>query len=93
MLSLFLLALQVTSTGGLYRVQLLPEPFQEIGPLLPLTWAVNGMQSIVTGGAQADGLTAALALALFGLVSALLAAAVTTGKRRTQMLDRMLRTA
>ncbi len=39
------------------------------------------------------GLTAALVLALFGLVSALLTAAVTAGKRRTQMLDRMLRTA
>ncbi|MET1044491.1 MAG: YhgE/Pip family protein [Microbacteriaceae bacterium] len=91
--SLFLLALQIASTGGLYPAQVLAEPFQAIGPFLPLTWAVTAMQSVVTGGAQADALTAVVALALFGVVSALLATAVTARKRRTQMVDRMLQTA
>ena len=48
--SLFVLAVQVTSTGGLYPIQLLAAPFQWISPLLPLTYGVQGMQGIIAGG-------------------------------------------
>ena len=48
--SILMLAVQVTSTGGLYPLQLLSAPFQWVSPLLPLTYGVSGMQSIVAGG-------------------------------------------
>lgn len=68
--SLLLLAVQVTSTGGLYPVDLLAAPFRVISPLLPLTAAVDGMQSIVSGGG--GWAVPLIILVVFGGVSALL---------------------
>ena len=51
--SLFLLAVQVTSTGGIYPIQLLSSPFQVVSPFLPLTYGVSGMQGIIAGGSPA----------------------------------------
>jgi len=71
--SLFLLAIQVTSTGSLYPIELLAAPFQAISPALPLTYAVSGMQVIISGGDVASIGTAIAALALFGIGSVLVA--------------------
>lgn len=71
--SLFLLAIQVTSTGSLYPIELLAAPFQAISPVLPLTYAVSGMQVIMSGGDVASIGTAITALALFGIGSVLVA--------------------
>jgi putative membrane protein len=68
LVSLVLVALQLAASGGLYPVEVVSGPFQAISPFLPLTWAVQGMQSITAeagGGAVA---AAAGAVALFGLV-------------------------
>ncbi len=70
--SILILAVQVTSTGGLYPLQLLSAPFQWVSPLLPLTYGVSGMQSIVAGGSAAPVLAASAALVAFGVVSVLL---------------------
>ncbi|PPL18964.1 YhgE/Pip family protein [Microterricola pindariensis] len=79
--SLVLLALQLTSAGGLYPVEILAAPFQLISPILPLTWAVQGMQAIVAGvGGGAVG-TAALVLAVFALLGALGSLAVVARRR------------
>ena len=73
--SLLLVAIQVTSTGGLYPIQLLATPFQWISPLLPLTYGVQAMQSIISGADAAGiGLSVVVLLA-FGLGSVLLALA------------------
>lgn len=72
-LSLLLLALQVTSTGGLYPIQVLAEPFQLVSPFMPLTYGVSGMQAILAGGSVGTGVLAAVALAAFGGVSVLFA--------------------
>lgn len=69
--SLFVLAVQVTATGGLYPVQMLAAPFQWVSPLLPLTYGVSGVQGIVAGGAASQVLGAAAVLALFGAASVL----------------------
>ncbi|GAA3749934.1 hypothetical protein GCM10022239_26550 [Leifsonia bigeumensis] len=69
--SLFVLAVQVTATGGLYPVQLLATPFQWVSPLLPLTYGMSGMQGIIAGGAPGQVLGAAFVLALFGIGSVL----------------------
>ncbi|MBC7442095.1 MAG: YhgE/Pip domain-containing protein [Ramlibacter sp.] len=68
--SLVLLALQLTAMGGLYPIELVSAPFRLISPFLPLTWAVQGMQAIVSGGGGSAGGPAAI-LVIFALVSVL----------------------
>ncbi|MHA6694085.1 YhgE/Pip family protein [Homoserinimonas sp. A520] len=85
-ISLFAIAVQVTATGGLYPIELLSAPFQWVSPLLPLTYAVDGMQAIIAAGGVAPVLGAGLALAAFGTISALLAlVAIRRGRRTTAM--------
>src|SRR5690554_3011571 len=80
--SLFAIAVQVTATGGLYPIELLSVPFQLVSPLLPLTYAVDGMQSIIAGGGMAPVIAAGVALLGFGAVSALLSLAAVRRSRR-----------
>lgn len=84
--SLLFLAVQVTSTGGLYPVQLLAAPFQALSPFLPLTYAVRGMQGIIAGGSVGQVITAALALVAFGVGSVLVALLAIRRMRRAQAL-------
>jgi putative membrane protein len=79
--SILLLAVQVTSTGGLYPLQLLSAPFQWVSPLLPLTYGVSGMQAIVAGGAGGPVLASSAALVAFGAVSVLLSWIVVKRRR------------
>jgi putative membrane protein len=81
MVSLLLLALQLTAVGGLFPVEIVASPFQFISPLLPLTYAVQGMQGIVSGVGGADVAGAAIALILFGAVSLLLSFLLVARKR------------
>ena len=85
-ISLFLLAVQITATGGVYPIEVLSEPFQAISPFLPLTYGVAGMQGILSGGSAAPVVTAAVVLAGFGIVSTLLALAATRRSRRARAL-------
>ena len=84
--SLLLLAVQVTSTGGLYPVQLLAAPFQAISPLVPLTYGVQGMQGIIAGGDAGPIIAAALVLVAFGLTSVLLSILALRRVRRADAL-------
>ena len=81
LISLVLVALQIAATGGLYPIEVVSAPFQAISPFLPLTWAVQGMQGIVSGvgGGVVGG--AAGVLALFGLAGVLLTWAVVARRR------------
>jgi len=79
--SLFVVAVQITSTGGLYPIELLSTPFQVISPLLPLTYGVSGMQAIISGGSASDAATATVALLGFAVVSVAL---VLFAMRRTR---------
>ncbi|MFB9309365.1 putative membrane protein [Agromyces hippuratus] len=71
LVSLVLVALQLTASGGLYPVEVLSGPYQAISPFLPLTWAVQGMQFIVSGAAGGSVAMAAGVLVVFGLVGVL----------------------
>lgn len=84
--SLFVLAVQVTSTGGIYPIQLLSTPFQVISPFLPLTYAVQGMQGIIAGGSPGSVVSAAAILLGFGVVSVLLALVAIRRTRRATAL-------
>lgn len=84
--SLFALAVQVTSTGGVYPIQLLSAPFQLVSPLLPLTYAVNGMQGIISGGDPGGVVASALTLLAFGAVSVIVALFAIRRTRRANAL-------
>ena len=68
-ISLFLLAIQLTSTGGVYPIEAVAAPFQTVSPFLPLTYAVEGMYTILSGGSPQSAITAAVALLALGAVS------------------------
>lgn len=81
LVSLVLVALQLAATGGLYPIEVVSAPFQAISPFLPLTWAVQGMQAIVSGVGGGVVAGAAGVLALFGLAAVLLTLAVVARRR------------
>lgn len=81
-ISLVLLALQLAATGGLYPVELLSGPFQAISAISPMTYAVAGMQTILTGGDAATVVTGALVMVGVLLVSLLLAGVALARRRR-----------
>lgn len=80
-ISLVLLALQLTSSGGLYPVELVSGPFQAISGFLPLTAAVTGMQTLLTEGAVGAVFGSAVVLILFAAGSLLLSVLVTSRRR------------
>lgn len=49
-LSILLLMLQLTSCGGMYPVELLPDFFRAIHPYLPMTYSVEGLRAAVSTG-------------------------------------------
>lgn len=84
--SLFVLAVQVTSTGGIYPIELLSSPFQVVSPFLPLTYAVNGMQGIIAGGNPGGVVASALTLLAFGVGSVIIALFAIRRTRRASAL-------
>jgi len=84
--SIFLLAIQITSTGGLYPIQLLATPFQVVSPLLPLTYGVQGMQAIIANSGAGSAIGAAFALVAFGVGSLLVALLAVRRTRRARAL-------
>jgi putative membrane protein len=79
--SLVLVVLQLAASGGLYPLEIVSGPFQAISPFLPLTWAVEGMQLIVSGAGGGAVAAAAAAIALFGLLG-VVGTAFTVARRR-----------
>ncbi len=70
-LSVLLLVIQISGSGGAYPLQLLPDWFQSISPFLPATYAVNMVRSAIAGVYQGDFWWSLGALALF-IIPALL---------------------
>lgn len=79
--SVVLLALQLPAIGGLFPVEIVSAPFQAISPLLPMTYAVQGMQGIVSGAGGATVAGASVALMVFGLLSLVLSYVLVARKR------------
>lgn len=53
-LAVLMLVVQISSSGGAYPLQLLPEWFQNVSPFLPATHAVSAMRSAIAGIYQND---------------------------------------
>jgi putative membrane protein len=48
--AIVLLMLQVTSSAGTYPLELLPDFFRELHPVLPMTYAVHGLRAVLSSG-------------------------------------------
>jgi putative membrane protein len=48
-IAIIVLVLQITATGGVFPVEILPTFFQAIHPYLPLTYAVGALREVVAG--------------------------------------------
>jgi putative membrane protein len=66
-LSLVLLILQLTSSGGLYPMPTTPSFFQALNPILPMTYLIDGLRVTISGGLPTHLLRDLLVLAGFGL--------------------------
>ena len=84
--SLFLLAIQITSSGSIYPIELLAAPFQAISPFLPLSYGVSGMHGIISGGNPASVVLASAVLLVFGAASVAVAMVAVKRRRRATSL-------
>lgn len=50
LLSLVLLIVQLTASGGLYPMETTPVPFQAVHPFLPMSYLVHGLRVTISGG-------------------------------------------
>jgi len=71
-LSVLLLVIQISGSGGAYPLQLLPAWFQGISPFLPATYAVGALRSAIAGDYQGDFWVSLGMLSLFVLPALLL---------------------
>lgn len=85
---LALLMFQLASSGGTYPVETTASFFQAIHPLLPMSYAVDGLRQVITGGV--DGRLAVAVIYLLGvLLGSLAITAWRAGRMRTWTLDRL----
>jgi putative membrane protein len=83
-----LLMLQITSASGTYPVETTPAFFQAIHPVLPMTYAVEGLRDLITGTPDAR-LWWAVAYLLAVTVASLAVTAWKAGRLRTWTVARL----
>ncbi|MBW8481428.1 YhgE/Pip domain-containing protein [Actinomadura parmotrematis] len=84
-LALFLLILQLVSCGGLYPVQTLPMPFRAIHDVVPMTYFVEPMRAVISGGERSIVLRDLTVLAGYLAVALALLVLVVRLQRRWTM--------
>ncbi|ASQ94093.1 YhgE/Pip domain-containing protein [Streptomyces sp. 11-1-2] len=87
-LVLALLMLQLTSAGGTYPVQTSPRFFNAIHPFLPMTYVVDGLRRLITGGGLGPVWLACGVLLGFS-VAALALTAWSARRRQVWSVDRL----
>ncbi|PKQ19388.1 MAG: hypothetical protein CVT66_10385 [Actinobacteria bacterium HGW-Actinobacteria-6] len=87
-ISIVLLMLQLTSSGGAFPLELTPGFFRAINPYLPMTYVVDGLRQAVSGGDMAVLGQDALMLAVFGVL-ALAFTSVTAWRARSWDPERL----
>jgi len=86
--SLVLLMLQLSSSGGTYPVETTPSFFSAIHPYMPATYVVNGLRALMGGGVD-DRLWTALAYMTGLLVISLVISAIATGRQKVWTIARL----
>ncbi|MFF4831229.1 YhgE/Pip family protein [Streptomyces sp. NPDC001315] len=87
-LVLALLMLQLTSAGGTYPVQTSPGFFNAIHPCLPMSYVVEALRRLITGGGLGPVWQACAVLATF-TAGALALTALSARRRQVWTLDRL----
>ncbi|MFI0978716.1 YhgE/Pip family protein [Streptomyces sp. NPDC021093] len=87
-LVLAVLMLQLTSAGGTYPVQTSPAFFNAIHPFLPMTYVVEGLRRLISGGGLEPVWTGSLVLAAF-TAGALALTALSARRKQVWTLDRL----
>lgn len=87
-LVLALLMLQLTSAGGTYPVQTSPGFFNALHPYLPMSYVVEALRRLITGGGLGPVWQACAVLAVF-TAGALALTAVAARRRQVWTLDRL----
>ncbi|MFD9393254.1 YhgE/Pip family protein [Streptomyces sp. NPDC060000] len=87
-LVLALLMLQLTSAGGTYPVQTSPSFFNAIHPFLPMSYVVEALRRLITGGGQGPVWHACVVLTAFTL-GALALTALSARRRQVWTMDRL----
>ncbi|MEU1176224.1 YhgE/Pip domain-containing protein [Streptomyces sp. NPDC005820] len=87
-LVLALLMLQLTSAGGTYPVQTSPGFFNAIHPWLPMSYVVEALRRLITGGGLQPVWHACVVLVLF-TAGALALTALSARRRQVWTLDRL----
>ncbi|MGV9243961.1 YhgE/Pip family protein [Streptomyces sp. NPDC003710] len=87
-LVLALLMLQLTSAGGTYPVQTSPRFFNAIHPYLPMSYVVEALRRLITGGGLGPVWQACAVLTAF-TVGALALTALSARRRQVWTLDRL----
>ncbi|MCX4822490.1 YhgE/Pip domain-containing protein [Streptomyces sp. NBC_01142] len=87
-LVLAVLMLQLTSAGGTYPVQTSPAFFNAIHPFLPMTYVVDALRTLITGGGLGPVWQACAVLAAF-TAGALALTALTARHKQVWTLDRL----
>lgn len=87
-ISLVLLMLQLSSSGGTYPVQTTPGFFQIMHPFMPATYVVNGLRQLITGGVD-ERFWIALAYMVGLLVITFAVSAIAAGKQKVWTMKRL----
>ncbi|MFJ4789270.1 YhgE/Pip family protein [Streptomyces sp. NPDC088794] len=87
-LVLALLMLQLTSAGGTYPVQTSPDFFNAIHPFLPMSYIVEALRRLITGGGLGPVWHACVVLIAF-TAGALALTALSARRRQVWTLDRL----
>jgi len=86
--SLVLLMLQLSSSGGTYPVETTPSFFSAIHPYMPATYVVNGLRALMGGGVDSR-FWVALAFMTGLLVISLAVSAIATGRQKVWTISRL----
>ena len=87
-LVLALLMLQLTSAGGTYPVQTSPAFFNAIHPFLPMSYVVDALRRLITGGGLGPVWLASVVMIAFA-AGALALTAVSARRKQVWTLDRL----
>ncbi|MFE3647265.1 YhgE/Pip family protein [Streptomyces sp. NPDC057579] len=86
-LTLVILMLQLTSAGGTYPVQTSPAFFSAIHPYLPMSYVVDGLRRLITGGDLDVVWQGSIVLAAFTLGALALTALAARSRQVVRMKD------